>query len=69
MPMSKIYPKNNSDFIPPNYSEPLNLEKINKELDSIKVSPSDSSIDFILNYSKSIEIKKGKKIDFIFIRN
>jgi len=67
--MSKIYPKNNSDFIPPNYSEPLNLEKINKELDSIKVSPSDSSIDFILNYSKSIEIKKGKKIDFIFIRN
>ena len=70
MPMSKIYTQNNSNS---KQNQTLNSE-INVDLptefmDSNIVYPTKTVIDFILNYSKSIEVKKTKKIAFVLNQN
>ena len=70
MPMSKIYTQNNSNS---KQNQTLNSE-INADLpaefmDSNIVNPTQTVIDFILNYSKSIELKKTKKIAFVLNKN
>jgi len=70
MPMSKIYTQNNSNS---KQNQTLNCEinaDLPKELmDSNIVNPTQTVIDFILNYSKSIELKKTKKIVFVLNQN
>lgn len=68
--MSKIYTQNNSNS---KQNQTLNSE-INADLptefmDSNIVNPTKTVIDFILNYSKSIELKKTKKIAFVLNKN
>ena len=68
--MSKIYTKNNSNTKQnqmPNSG--LNADMPIDFVDSKIASPTKSVIDFILNYSKSIEVKKTKNIAFIFNQN
>ena len=69
MPMSKIYPKNNSEFNPNDSTALYSIDEIYQVEKLNEFSPSDSSINFILNYSKSIEIKEGKKTSFIYTKN
>ena len=68
--MSNIYTQNNSNS---KQNQTLNSEinaDLPKELmDSNIVNPTQTVIDFILNYSKSIELKKTKKIAFVLNQN
>ncbi|MDG1842546.1 MAG: hypothetical protein P8I93_09390 [Crocinitomicaceae bacterium] len=68
--MSKIYTQNNSNT---KQNQMLNSDinaDLHKEfMDSKIVYPTKTVIDFILNYSKSIEVKKAKNIAFVLNQN
>ena len=70
MPMSKIYTQNNSN-IKQNHmlNSDINADFQKDFLDSEFVHPTKTVIDFILNYSKSIEVKKTRNITFLLDQN
>ena len=70
MPMSKFYTQNNSNTKQNQMlNSYINADSYTDFEDSEFVSPKNTVIDFILNYSKSIEVKKTKEITFVLNQN
>ena len=68
--MSYIYTQNNSNIKQnqtPNSD--INADLYKEFMDSKIVYPTKSVINLILNYSKSIEVKKAKNITFVLNQN
>ena len=52
-----------------NYSKENSCKSIQKEIDSLNygLNPSENSIQFILNFSKSLRTKTSKKVGTFFL--